>query len=364
VVVERRIYAPFKYIQGSGMIYRLPDYIKPLGKKGAFVIASPGTIDRYGKGIAKSFEDASFKVEIAPFNRECSKKEIDSLIDKLKKADLDVVLGVGGGKAIDTAKAVSHYAGMPIVIVPTIASTDAPCSALSVIYTEDGVFESYLFLRDNPNAVIVDLDVIAAAPPRLLVSGMGDALATYFEARACNIARATAINGGKPSRTAVALAELCFNILMEDGLKGKISAENHVVSPAFENIVEANTFLSGVGFESGGLAAAHAIHNGFTVLPETHSAYHGEKVAFGTIAQLVLEDASDEDIFEVIEFCKSVGLPTTLGDLGVKDPTPEKMRAVAEASCAEGETIHNMHVEVSVEKVMAAICVADRLGAM
>jgi glycerol dehydrogenase len=360
--MERRIYAPSKYIQGSGEILRLPDYSKPLGKKGAFIIASPGTIERYGKQIEKSFADASFKVEIASFNRECSKKEIDSLVEKLKKADLDVVIGVGGGKAIDTAKAVSHYSERPIVIVPTIASTDAPCSALSVIYTEKGVFESYLFLRNNPNAVIVDVDIVAAAPARLLVSGMGDALATYFEARACDISRSTVISGGKPSKTALALAELCYNILMQDGLKAKISAENHVVSTALENVIEANTFLSGVGFESGGLAAAHAIHNGFTVLPETHSAYHGEKVAFGTIAQLVLENADDEDIFEVIEFCKAVGLPTTLAQLGVKDPTPEKLRSVAAASCAEGETIYNMHAEVTVEKVQAAITVADRLG--
>jgi glycerol dehydrogenase len=362
--MERRIYAPSKYIQGSGEIFKLPDYVKPLGRKGAFAVASPGTIDRYGDKIKKSFADASFKLEIAPFNRECSKKEIDSLFEKLKKADLDVVIGIGGGKAIDTAKAVSHYAELPIVVVPTIASTDAPCSALSVVYTEGGVFESYLFLKNNPNAVIVDVDVIAAAPARLLVSGMGDALATYFEARACDIARATAISGGKPSKTAVALAELCYNILVEDGLKAKISIENHVVSTALENVIEANTFLSGVGFESGGLAAAHAIHNGFTVLPETHSRYHGEKVAFGTIAQLVIENASDEDIFEVIEFCKSVGLPTTLAQLGVKDATPEKIRAVAEASCAEGETIYNMHAEVTVEKVMAAIAVADKLGGM
>ncbi|MDR1977494.1 MAG: glycerol dehydrogenase [Synergistaceae bacterium] len=362
--MERRIYAPSKYIQGSGEIFKLPDYIKPLGKKGAFTIASPGTIERYGDRIKKSFADASFKIEVAPFNRECSKREIDSLIEKLKKADLDVVVGIGGGKAIDTAKAVSHYTGLPVVIVPTIASTDAPCSALAVIYTDGGVFENYLFLKNNPNVVIVDVDVIASAPARLLVSGMGDALSTYFEARACDISRATAISGGKPSKTAVALAELCYNILIEDGLKAKISVENHVVSTALENIIEANTFLSGVGFESGGLAAAHAIHNGFTVLPETHSCYHGEKVAFGTIVQLVIEDASDDHIFEVITFCKTVGLPTTLAQLGVKDVTPEKIKAVAAASCAEGETIYNMHTEITVEKVMAAITIADKLGGM
>jgi glycerol dehydrogenase len=361
--MERRIYAPSKYIQGSGEIFKLPEYCKSLGKKGAFLIASPGTIERYGKRIEDTFAGASFKAELTPFNRECSKKEIDSLSEKIKKANLDVVVGIGGGKAIDTAKAVSHYNELPIVVVPTIASTDAPCSALSVVYTEKGVFESYLFLRNNPNAVIVDVDIIAAAPSRLLVSGMGDALATYFEARSCDISRATVISGGKPSKTAVALAELCYEILIADGLKAKISAENHIVSEALENVIEANTFLSGVGFESGGLAAAHAIHNGLTVLHETHAAYHGEKVAFGTIAQLVLENAGDDEIFGVIEFCKAVGLPTTLAQLGVKNASADMIKEVAKASCAEGETIFNMQVEVTVEKVMAAITVADKLGA-
>jgi glycerol dehydrogenase len=191
---------------------------------------------------------------------------------------------------------------------------------------------------------------------------MGDALATYFEARSCDISRSNTISGGKPSKTALALAELCFDILMEDGLKAKISIENHVLSTALENVIEANTFLSGVGFESGGLAAAHAIHNGFTVMPQTHSAYHGEKVAFGTIAHLVLENAPEDEISDVIRFCQSVGLPTTLAGLGIKDATEDEITAVAEASCAAGETIHNMPVEVTVEKVKAAIVVADSMG--
>lgn len=362
--MQRRIYAPTKYIQGSGELFKLPDYCKPLGTKGAYIIASPGTIERYGERIEKSFADAGFGVVLGAFNRESSKKEIDSITEKVREANMDVIVGMGGGKAIDTAKAVAHFAGLPVIVVPTIASTDAPCSALSVIYTDDGVFERYLFLNSNPNAVVMDIDVIAAAPARLLIAGMGDALATRFEARACGISGATAISGGKASKTALALADLCFDILMEDGLKAKLSIENHVVSPALENVIEANTYLSGLGFESGGLAAAHAIHNGFTVLEETHGAYHGEKVAFGTICQLVLENAPDEDIFEIIGFCRAVGLPTTLEGLGVRDASMEKIRAVAEASCAEGETIYNMHVEVTVEKVVAAICIADRMGRM
>ena len=120
--------------------------------------------------------------------------------------------------------------------------------------------------------------------------------------------------------------------------------------------------LSGIGFESGGLAAAHAIHNGLTVLPECHHMYHGEKVAFGTIVQLVLENASEEELSEVINFCIKVNLPVTLEDLGVKEITKEKIMAVAEASASPDETIHNMPFKVTSEDVYSAILVANSLG--
>ena len=142
----------------------------------------------------------------------------------------------------------------------------------------------------------------------------------------------------------------------------KLAADNNCCTKSLEKIIEANTLLSGIGFESGGLAGAHAIHNGFTVLPECHHMYHGEKVAFGTLVQLVLEDAPVEEIEEVLEFCLSVGLPVTLKELGVEEVTEEKIRAVAEASTVPDESIHNMPFEVTADSVYAAIMVADSLG--
>ena len=131
---------------------------------------------------------------------------------------------------------------------------------------------------------------------------------------------------------------------------------------AVEDVIEANTYLSGIGFESGGLAGAHAIHNGFTLLPQCHHLYHGEKVAFGTITQLVLENAPVEELAEVVDFCLTMGLPTTLEDLGLENPTQEELMAVAQAAAAPGETIHNMPMEVTAQKVYDAIVAADALG--
>ena len=357
--MRRVIAAPLKYVQGPGEIKNIIEYAKVFGKS-AYAIASPSMYERYGKPIADSFGD--FPIKLVKFNRECCKKEINRLVEDLKTSNCDLVIGIGGGKTLDTAKAVAFYSHLPSIIVPTIASTDAPCSALSVIYTEEGQFEQYLFLPKNPEVVIVDSEVVSKAPVRLLVSGMGDALATYYEARSSNSTRSAVMAGGNGSVSGMALAKACRDTLFEEGVQAKLSCEQKLTSVALEKIIEANTYLSGIGFESGGLAGAHAIHNGFTALEETHKMYHGEKVAFGLIAMMVLEDDPMDEIMEVIKFCKSVGLPTTLAQLGVTDPTPEKIHKVAELSMAEGETIHAMNVALTPDRIASAIFVADKLG--
>ncbi len=351
---------PTKYIQGNGELKRIKNYVGHLGNS-FFILISESGYKRFGDVIKKSFGD-SVKIDFAKFNGECSKNEINRLRDEFKAKGSDVVIGVGGGKIHDTAKAIGYYEKAPVVIVPTIASTDAPCSALSVIYTDDGVVEEYLVLPKNPDIVLVDTEIVANAPARLLVAGMGDALATYFEARASIKANAKTMAGALASNTALALAKLCYETLINEGLKAKLAVENKVVTKALEKIVEANTLLSGIGFESGGLAAAHAIHNGLTAIEETHSLYHGEKVAFGVLVQLVLENAPMEEIEEVLYFCNEVGLPTTLRELNITEKTREKLMPVAELSCAEGETIYNMPFEVTPEDVYAAILTADSLG--
>ena len=353
--------SPAKYVQGAGEMKKLGEYAKNYGKSALVLITASGH-KRLGDVVEKSFEGTGVSVGFNYFNGECSKNEINRLVEIVKAEGYDLVIGIGGGKILDTAKAVAHLCHTPVLICPTIASTDAPCSALSVIYTDDGVFEEYFFLPANPNMVLMDTDIITKSPARLTVAGMGDALATYFEARAVAAKDAGTCAGGKVTGAAMALAKLCFDTLMEEGIKAKLALEAGACTEAVEKVIEANTLLSGIGFESGGLAGAHAVHNGLTVLEECHHMYHGEKVAFGVLTQLVLENVSSEELDTIIEWCIELGLPVTLGELGVTEVTDEKLMAVATAATAPGETIHNLPFEITAEKVAAAIKAADAYG--
>src|SRR3970282_311278 len=140
-----------------------------------------------------------------------------------RQHEAQVIRGAGGGKVLDTARAAADGLNLPVVNCPTVASSDAPCSALSVIYTDDGVFQEYRFYRKNPDLVLVDTQVVAQAPARLLVAGMGDALATMFEARTCVEGRVRNMRGGASTESAMALADLCSRTLLRDALGARLA---------------------------------------------------------------------------------------------------------------------------------------------
>lgn len=349
--------APLRYMQGPGALDSIEDELKRLKASKPLILCDPGVGD-----LLRPRLDAIDGGEIVIFNGEASPGEVTRVSSEASDASADCVVGVGGGKTLDTAKAIAHPADLPLIVVPTIASTDAPTSALSVIYDDDGSFLEYRFFGRNPNTVIVDTAIVAQAPVRFLVAGMGDGLSTFFEAEASSSTRKPTMAGGPPLQAAVTLARLCYDTLLANGVSARQAAERNVVTPAFERVVEANTLLSGLGFESGGLAAAHSIHNGLTVLHETHEYGHGEKVAFGVISMLVLEGRSEELINEVVDFCLRVGLPVTLGDIDV-EADADTLAPVAESACDESETVHNEPFPVTAEMVVSAMLTADALGA-
>jgi glycerol dehydrogenase len=350
---------PGKYIQGSGAVSELPALVKAFGKS-ALLLGSSSVIDKVIPRSGLDLESAGIRSD--RFRGECSEAELKRIAGVVKRGKIDVLIGMGGGKTIDAAKIVADRGDIPVIVVPTIASTDAPCSGCAVVYTEKGEFDYVYYQRANPQAVVVDLAIIADAPSRFLVAGMGDALSTWFEARSCARTHSENACGGYATISSLRIAELCYETLLEYGAAAKIANENRAITPAFDRIVEANILLSGLGFESGGLATAHSVHNGLTALPQTHQFYHGEKVAFGVLVGLHLNDSSREEMETVYSFCEEVGLPTTLADLGLADADRNELMLVAERSCAPDQPIHHEAGTVTKEMVLAAIITADAHG--
>jgi glycerol dehydrogenase len=355
--------SPSRYTQGRGATAALGRELATLGLEGpALLIASKTVIDRLASTWKSSLDEAGFQHEVHRFAGECSPIEIERVKTAACQCRARTIIGAGGGKVLDTARAAAADLGLPVVTCPTIASSDAPCSALSVIYTEEGVFQEYRFYRKNPDLVLVDTQVIAQAPARLLAAGMGDALATWFEAKTCVAGFVRNMRGGRSTASALSLAELCYRTLLADGRAALQAVSAQAVTPALERLVEANTLLSGLGFESSGLAAAHAIHNGLTAVHETHAYFHGEKVAFGLLVQLVLEGAPRATLEEVLGFSSDVCLPITLAEIGLSNLTQDRLDSIARRASAAGETIHNEPFEVTSDMVADAILAADAIG--
>jgi len=359
MAVMKLFRAPLKYVQGKGALFNFYQETKDLGSSFLFICSNSGYKNCKSK-LEKSFEGSDCKLHFEIFGGISSNGEIEKMRKIVRDEKIEVVVGVGGGSAIDTAKATAHYEKRPVAIIPTICATDAPCTGLSVIYNDDGTFDSYIFYPKNPEAVIVDSEIIANAPTKFLVAGMGDALGTYFEARACVRTDSASLENGGITLSAMALCELCYKTLLKCGYQAKLASDRHVVTPALDAIIEANTYLSGVGADNGGLAVAHSVYNGFTALSECESTMHGSLVAYGTITQLFLENAPKEEIKEVMDFCYSVGLPLTLKEVGVTKL--EHVLIAAQKACVPGETIHNLAGDVTPDQLYDALLAVDLLG--
>ncbi len=350
---------PGKYIQGKKALNELKYLTELFGSRG-LLLASPSVVAHV---LPKyQFENGWDWIHIDTFQGECCREELERLVAKVHQDKTDVIVGMGGGKVIDIAKIVADSTGIPVIVVPTIASSDAPCSGCGVIYSRDGIFEGVHYLKMNPQAVLVDESIIAQAPTRFLVSGMGDALATWFEARSCKSSGSANECSGYATHTAMAIAHLCYKTLLKHGIQAKTDCDLFVTSEALSAVIEANILMSGLGFESCGLASAHSIHNGLTVLEETHTFYHGEKVAFGVLAGLHLIEAGIKEKDTVYCFCESVGLPTTFEDLKMEGVSRDRLMEAATKICHPSEAIHHEVKKVDPEKVLIAMKAADAYG--
>ena len=348
----RGIRFPGRYIQGPEALSRLGEHIGPLGRW-PLVLLDRGLYE----GLEKRVLDACGHDRMALLVRhggECSLSEMARIIRAAGERTNDVIVGIGGGKVLDTAKAVAHKLDLPVVVVPTIASSDAPCSALAVIYGDDGTVSHNLFLPRNPDLVLVDTALIARAPSRFLTAGIGDALATYYEADACRRSGAGNCMALRGVDLAYAIASRCRDEILNFGGQALVENDAGTAGAALERVIEANILLSGIGFESGGVASAHAIHNGLCELHDVHDYLHGEKVAIGVLAGLLLSGETAE-FDRIRRFCQSVRLPTRLSDIGITDASEEKLAVVAKRATRAGEIIHNEPMPVTQDMVVSAL---------
>ena len=351
--------SPSTYVQGRNAVAAIGEHA-PTDGSHAVVVADPAVRNIVGDPIRTGLEAAGLAVESVDFDGMCTQAEIDRVAGLAEGTDL--VVGAGGGRTLDTAKAVGARLDTQLVTVPTIASTDAPTSSLSVIYTDEGAVEELRFHGVHPDLVLVDTAVIAAAPVRFFRSGLADAIATRVEAETAIEAGAENVFGGQSTRAARAIARECFRTVDDHGECALAAVERDAVTDSVEAVVEAATLLSGIGFESGGLAAAHAVHDGLTRVEPTHDATHGEKVNIGTLTQLVLEGRDTEVVHDIVDLSVDLGLPVTLADIGLTDPTDEQLRTVAEAACEPQETIHNEPFDVTPDAVRDALVTADEMA--
>jgi glycerol dehydrogenase len=356
-IAVRTMYLPSQYMQGKGAIYYLGQKARPYGNR-AYVIGGGKALAAAGDRVRKSLE--SNGIEVAKWDdsvKECTHATINRLVDSGKHANAHFVVCVGGGRAIDTAKAVAWKLKIPAIAVGTQCASNADASSESVVYTEDHKFLEVMALSRNPVMVIEDTEIISKAPVKYMVYGMGDALSCKFEGEAYAKARAKKKDGVVPTAAALALGDACYKSLMEHGVAAITDLKNGIHSHAVDEVIEAVKLSSALAFENTGCALAHALHNGLTrtglVMGE-----HGEIVAYGTIVQMIYEGRPKEDIRNVISWCDRVGLPTKLKKMG--NPSKSALKQAVEYASEKDHNAHNMPEKVKPSDLLAAMDSLER----
>jgi glycerol dehydrogenase len=353
--MRQRFISPGAYVQGADALGSASEEFATLDADSAYLLGGETALSTVEEAVTAGLTAAGTDVTaVATGVERCTHPVIESHADRVRDSGTDLVVGVGGGVAMDVATAVAHRTGAVLAVVPTVASTDAPTSTVAVVYDEDGNFLEGLHRDSNPELVLVDTAVVAGAPARFLAHGMGDAMATHFEAQAVAAAGGETDAGGRSAFAAVDIAEGAYRRVATHGADALAAVERDAVTPAVERVVEANTLLSGRGFESGGTAGAHAVQVGLTDVGVREP--HGLLVAFGTIAELVVQDAAPGTLDAALTVLFDVGLDVTLDELGVADADLRRVGEVARERGMDQEP-----VDPAPERVADAVRTADEL---
>jgi glycerol dehydrogenase-like iron-containing ADH family enzyme len=355
------IKAPEHYWNEPDLLIRSGALIAPLGQR-AFIIAGSQALNAANPPFLDSLDQAGIAYEVAPFSGKVTLAEIEQYTAQASAYQAEILIGVGGGKALDLAKAVGDRLRLPVVAVPTVAATCASWAAVSVLYDELGRSSGYLPNRRSPVLVLADTRVLASAPRRYLASGIGDTIVKWYE----TVVNLNEAPDGLDIRIGTQTAKLALDRLRLHALPAYEAAGTGQVTPALTETIDAIIVLAGLAGTVQGstprAAIAHAVHNSLTFFPETAGTLHGEKVAFGLLTQAVLESRAEEDIRELAQWLHQLGLPLTLEELGIAEDPAAAARAIAQGVQLREEATKSLSFEVSAALLAEAILRADGWG--
>lgn len=345
--------SPGRYYQGCDLILQLDKLSAYLGNNAALV-ADQQVVEFLVKPVQIALAKRGAKATSYAFDGELTQALVDQLSARVAKSPHDFVIAAGGGKGLDAGKAVAHALNLPLMTMPTAASTDSPTSKNYVLYDDNHRMATVNHMDRNPDTVLVDTRILASAPPVLLKYGIGDAIAKKFEARQCAWASGRNMFGEQPTTTALALANACYDTLRINAEAALQCAGSGDPTPAFDATVEATILMAGLGFESGGLSIAHALTRGLPFIPGLGAAPHGFLVSYGLMVQLKLERKAAAEHTDLWDWLPRVGLPRSLQELGVSDPDGLDLGLVAKKISAAAH-MANFERDVSNYELIAAM---------
>lgn len=347
--------APAQVIRGSHALEQVGEAIRALGQR-PLIVGGDRTLAVVQPVLQPVLKREKLKSAQASYGADCSEAGLAKLRQAVADHQADLIIGVGGGKALDAAKLLAYQCHLPIVTVPTSAATCAAWTALSNVYSESGAFLYDVALPRCPDLLVLDYRLIQTATQRTLVAGIGDALAKWYEA---------SVSSGHSSQTLLIAAVQQARVLRDILLQKSAEALQSPGGAEWQEVVDATVLLAGVIGGLGGAqcrtVAAHAVHNGLTHLLASHGTLHGEKVAFGILVQLRLEEMLQGNQLaatarqQLLKFYAEIGLPQSLGDLGLGEISLADLQHAAEVACAEGSDIHRLPFRVVPSQLMAAM---------
>ncbi|MDJ0731184.1 MAG: iron-containing alcohol dehydrogenase family protein [Crocosphaera sp.] len=347
--------SPTQVIQGEGIISQVGKTIARFGKR-PLVIGGNQTLELVASYLKPIFKQFNLTAVFDSYAPDCSETSLKTLTQATQNHQADFMIGVGGGKALDTAKLLAHQQQLPIVTIPTSGATCAAWTALSNVYSNQGAFQYDVPLLRCPDLLILDYNLIKTAPKRTLVAGIGDAIAKWYEA---------SVSSGNSEATLTIAAVQQARVLRDILLQKSANALDNIGGEDWREVVNASVLLAGVIGGLGGAncrtVAAHAVHNGLTHIPAAHHALHGEKVAYGILVQLRLEEMIQGNQLaatsrqQLLKFYQEIGLPTSLEDLGLSQVTLEELRQAAVVTCRPKSDIHRLPFKVSPEQLLSAM---------